>query len=224
MRQPVLSPDGSTIALITEAPNPERSNMVVQFLDPATGDYTRADAPEIGVLGHQDPTWRPDGRYLMFVRNGRDGSRGAPRIMRYDTESGKSTFVTGPGYLGPSYSPDGRYVAATKTSTRGTDIVILDAARGTELARLTTDGRSWAPVWSPAGDAIAFLKIDGIIVDLRMAVLEGTAPNWSVKAMVDLTSVSGLDADSHPGWFVPATELPTPTPTAAPAASSAPPS
>ncbi len=44
--------------------------------------------------------------------------------------------------------------------------MILDAANGRELLRLTDDGASWAPVWSPAGDAIAFLHIEGQIVDL----------------------------------------------------------
>ena len=61
----------------------------------------------------------------------------------------------------PSYSPDGRYIAATRTTRFGTDVVILDASNGNELLRLTDDGASWAPSWSPAGDAIAFLHIDG---------------------------------------------------------------
>ena len=51
--------------------------------------------------------------------------------------------------------------------------MILDAPRGRELLRVTNDDASWAPVWSPAGDAIAFLHLDGQIVDLRMAVLDG---------------------------------------------------
>ena len=54
--------------------------------------------------------------------------------------------------------------------------MILDASRGRELLRVTNDGASWAPVWSPKGDAIAFLHIEGQIVDLRMAVLGGNAP------------------------------------------------
>jgi Tol biopolymer transport system component len=222
MREPVVSPDGRTIALITDAPNPDRSNMVLQLLDIETGKITRSGAPEIGVLGHQGPDWRPDGGAVLFVRNGRDGSRGAPRIMRYNVETKKSAFVTGPGYSSPAYSPDGRYIAATRTSTLGTDIVILDATRGTELARVTNDGRSWAPVWSPAGDAIAFLNLDGVIVDLRMAVLTGPGPGWTVKETVDLTMVSGLDPESRPHWFVPPSELPaTPLPTEAPASPSA---
>ena len=48
-------------------------------------------------------------------------------IYRYDVAKGKGTPLTGPGYLEPSFSPDGRYIAATKTSSFGNDLVILDA-------------------------------------------------------------------------------------------------
>ena len=43
------------------------------------------------------------------------------------------------------------------------------------LLRVTDDGASWAPTWSPAGDGIAFLHLDGQTVDLRLAKLEGDA-------------------------------------------------
>ena len=130
--------------------------------------------------------------------------------------------VTGPGYLEPSYSPDGAYIAATRTSSFGNDVVILDAAHGRELLRVTTDGASWAPAWSPAGDAIAFLHIEGQIVDLRLAKLAGSGPGWTVGDTVDLTQVSGLDGASRPGWYIPPSELPaTPQPATSAAGSSA---
>ena len=91
--------------------------------------------------------------------------------------------------------------------------MILDANDGRELLRLTNDGSSWAPVWSPLGDSIAFLHIEGQIVDLKLVRLDGAAPNWTVKDVIALTEVSGLDGVSRPGWFVPADQLPTPTPT-----------
>ena len=171
-------------------------------------------------LGHQDPTWRPDGKVLLYVHNGRDGARGAPSIYRWDAVKGKATALTGPGYLEPSFSPDGRYVVATKTSSFGNDLVILDASSGRELLRLTNDGASWAPAWSPLGDSIAFLHIQGQIVDLELVRLDGTAPGWTVKDVIPLTEVSGLDGESRPGWFVPADQLPAPT--ATPSASPAP--
>jgi Tol biopolymer transport system component len=223
MRQPVLSPDGKTIALVTDAPSPDDSNVVLQFFDVATKKLRRADVNEIGVLGHQDPEWRYDGRLLLYTQNGRDGARGAPVIMRYSVKDKRARPLSPAGYMQPSLSPDGRYVAATRTTTRGTDVVILDANNGQELLRVTNDDASWAPAWSPAGDAIAFLHIVGQTVDLHLARLEGTAPTWTVAQVLSLTEVSGLDAASRPDWYIPPALLPA-VPTPAPAASSAAPS
>ncbi len=230
MRQPVMSPDDKTIALITDAPNPDDSNVVLQFFDPATGKIKPAGVGATGLLGHQDPEWRPDGKYLLYVKNGRDGANGKPIIARLDPATGKTKALTSSGYVGPSYSPDGRYIAATRTSNLGTDVVILDASTGQELMRITNDGSSFSPSWSPLGDGIAYLHLDGQTVDLRLAQLDGAAPDWTVKDTTALTEVSGLDANSRPDWFIPASDLPTPTPaptpeptpSAAPSASTAP--
>jgi Tol biopolymer transport system component len=213
IREPVVSPDGTTLAMVSDRPNPSVSDVVLQMYDLTSKKSTIPKVVETPPLGHQDPTWRPDGKFLMYVRNGRDGARGAPMIYRLDVAKRKAAAITGPGYLEPSYSPDGRFVVATKTSSFGNDLVILDAGTGRELQRLTNDGASWAPVWSPIGDAIAFLHIQGQIVDLKMIRLDGDAPNWTVKDTTDLTEVSGLDGSSRPGWFVPADQLPAPTPT-----------
>lgn len=223
MRQPVLSPDGTTIAMVTDAPNPDSSNVVLQFFDTGSKKFTRAGVAESGVLGHQDPEWRPDGKYLLYVKNGRDGTRGTPIIVRYDPATKKAKAITAAGYLNPSYSPDGRYIAATKTSSFGTDVVILDGSNGRELLRLTNDDASWGPTWSPAGDGVAFLHLGGQTVDLRLARLEGNAPVWTIKETIALTEVSGLDANSRPDWFIPASQLPavTPAPTVEPTPSDA---
>jgi Tol biopolymer transport system component len=219
IREPVVSPDGKTLAMVSDRPDPTLSDVVLQLYDLTTRKAQVPKLAETAPLGHQDPSWRPDGKVLLYVRNGRDGSRGAPAIYRYDVATAKGVALTGPGYLEPTFSPDGRYVAATKTSTFGNDLVILDATTGGELMRLTTDGASWAPVWSPAGDSIAFLHIEGQIVDLKLATLEGAAPNWTVKSVTSLTEVSGLDSSSRPGWFIPADQLPSPTPAPTPAPS-----
>lgn len=218
MRQPVLSPDGSKVALVTDAPNPENSNVVLQFFDMKTEKITRAGVAEIGILGHQDPEWRPDGKFLLYVKNGRDGAKGAPIIVRYDPATRKTKALTAAGYVSPSYSPDGRYMAATRTSNLGTDVVILDANSGLELLRVTNDGASFSPSWSPAGDGIAFLHLVGQTVDLQLARLDGAGGAFAVKDIIDLTEVSGLDASSRPDWFIPAGDLPAPTPTPTPAA------
>jgi dipeptidyl aminopeptidase/acylaminoacyl peptidase len=217
MRQPAVAPDGRTIALVTDQPNPEERDVVVQLYSLETKRFTVPDVRSTSNLGHQDPAWHPNGQFLLFVRNGREGSRAAPVIYRYSLTRQTASALTGPGYLEPDYSPDGRYIAATRTTTIGTDVVILDGSRGTELLKVTTDGRSWAPVWSPAGDAVAFFTIDGQSVDLRLAKLGGSAGDWTVEKTIPLTELSGLDAASGPDWFVAPDDLAASSPAASPA-------
>jgi len=127
IRQPSVSPDGKTAAVISDGPNPTTSDLVLKFINTSTGAITNPRLPDISGLGHQDPAWSPDGKSVLYVRNGREGTRGAPIIIRYDIATKKSTALTGAGYIAPAWSPDGRYIAATKTDAFGTDIVILDA-------------------------------------------------------------------------------------------------
>jgi len=215
LRQPVLSPNGRTIALLSDGPDPTNSNVVLQFFDLKTRRLTRAGVPEFPPLGHQDPAWSPDGSSLLYVKNGRSGARGAPQIYRYAVKTKKTTALTGPGYNGPSYSPDGRYVVATKTSTLGTDVVSLDARNGAEVVRVTDDSHSWGGVWSPAGDAITFLHIDGGVTDLELVKLAGSPGRWTIGTVVPLTQNAGLDGASHPDWFIPPDQLPQPSATPA---------
>ena len=70
MRQPVISPDGTTIAMVSDAPNPEDSNVVLQFFDTTTKKIKRAGVAETGLLGHQDPGVAPR-RQVPAVREER---------------------------------------------------------------------------------------------------------------------------------------------------------
>jgi hypothetical protein len=221
IREPVLSPDGHTVAMVSDGPDPTESDVVLQFWDTGTKKLTHANITEIAPLGHQNPAWRPDGKAVLVVRNNKNGTNGAPEIWWYSVTNRTAKRLTGPGYLHPSWSRDQKWIAATKTTAFGTDVVILDAATGAEVLRVTNDGRSWAPVFSPAGDGIAFLHSDGQIVDLELAPLTGTGPGWTVGEAIPLTELSGLDTFSRPGWFIPPDQLPAlPTPSPKPSSAS----
>jgi Tol biopolymer transport system component len=194
---------------------------VVKLLDLATGELTDPGLGERRALGHQDPAWSPDGRFLLYVRNDREGARGTPQVFRWNPANDRSVAITGAGYADPAWSRDGRYIAATRTSSFGTDVVILDASNGVELLRVTRDDSSFNPVWSPMGDAIAFYRLTHGLVDLYLVPLEGTAPSWTAGDPLALTLSAGLDAGSRPAWFIPAGELP-PLPTPTPAGTAAP--
>jgi hypothetical protein len=222
IRQPAPVPGAAQVAVLTDGPDPTKSDVVVKMVELGTGKLTSLNLPETAPFGHQDPAWRPDGAVLAFVRPGRDGARGASSIWRYDVASKKSSAITGPGYLQPSWSPDGKYLAATRSDSYGTDVAILDAANGRELIRLTTDERSFSPAWSPAGDAIAFLRVEFGVVDLMTMPIVQSGASWSTGTPLALTQAAGLDAGSRPSWYIPPEQLPKPSPSptvAAPAGS-----
>jgi Tol biopolymer transport system component len=222
IREPVVSPDGRTLALVSDLPQPDQSDVVLHLLDVATGKLTNPGLDENPPMGHQDTAWRPDGKLLLYVRDDRDGAKGTPRIYAWTPGAKTAKALTGPGYLHPAWSSDGRWIAATRTSAFGTDVVILNAATGAEVLRVTTDGNSWGPTWSPKGDALVYLHVNGQVVDLRLVSLVGSGPGWTLGAALDLTSGAGLDSVSRPDWFIPADQLPPPTAAPSPSASLAP--
>ena len=225
IRQPSVSPDGTKAAIITDGPEPTRSDIVLKVVELTGGAITNPRLGQSRGLGHQDPAWSPDGTTILYTRNDREGARGTPAIYRYTLSTGKSSALTGPGYMAPSWSRDGRYVVATKTSTFGTDVVILDAKTGAELLRVTKDESSFNPVLSPAGDSVAFFRVEHGVVDLYLVPLQGTPGAWTAGDPLALTVSAGLTASSRPAWFIPADQLPplpTPTPVPSVAPSGAP--
>lgn len=219
IRDPAVAPDGQSVAVVSDGPDPTRSDVVLGLVRTSNGKLTPLGLAEQPPYGHQDPAWRPDGTALLYVRNARVDGRGAPAIWRYDTATKKASQLSRAGYTEPSWSPDGRYLAATKTSTLGTDVVILDARNGNELLRVTSDGRSWGGAWSPDGTRIAFLQLAGSTTDLRLArIARGPGATLSVADVEPLTEFSGLDPESRPAWWGPPPPSPTPAPaTPAPA-------
>jgi len=201
---PAVSPDGTQLAVVSDGPDPTKSDIVLQFVDLKTKRLASAKLPENPPLGHQDPAWHPDGTSILYVKNARSGTAGAPAIWRYNATTKQTTPFTSAGYTAPAWSPDGRYVAAVRTTSLGTDVVILDA-NGAEVSRVTTDGRSWGPTWSPDGQQLAFLRLSGVTVDLQLATLQRAANgDVSVVKTDPLTTFSGLDGNSRPAWWGPA--------------------
>jgi Tol biopolymer transport system component len=215
IREPSISADGTTAAIVSDGPNPTVSGITLKLVDLESEELTDPDLAETQSLGHQSPAWSPDGRFVLFTRNAREGTRGTPAIYRFNVSTGRAQALTTAGYATPSWSRDGRFVAATRTTSFGTDVVILDGRTGVELLRVTNDESSFSPVWSPKGDAIAYFRVQHGVVDLYMIPLTGTAPDWTAGEPIPLTVAAGLDAESRPVWFIPESELP-PLPTPAP--------
>lgn len=219
IRDPAVSPDGKQVAVVSDGPNPTQSDVVLGLVSVARKKLNPLGLQEYPPYGHQDPAWRPDGQYLLYVRNARESGKGAPSIWRYDPGTKKTARFSRNGYTEPGFSPDGRYLVATKTNALGTDIVVLDGRSGNELLRVTADGRSWGGAWSPDGTQIAFLRLVGSTTDLYVATIDrGANANLAVVETEALTEFSGLDPASRPAWWGPQPEptAPTTTPSAAP--------
>jgi Tol biopolymer transport system component len=199
LRQPDVSPDGRTLALVSDAPNPMRRDVTLSVLSTRGGEVRNLNLPADAPLGHGDPDWSPDGTTIAFTRYFGHGAAGEPRIGLYTLSGRRFRDLTRRGYAEPAWSPDGRYLAAVRTDARGRDVVVLDARNGTEVARLTRDGSSFAPSWSGDGRQIAYLRGEGQGIDVRLITL---AEGGAVRAASDkpVTADRELDGTSRPAW------------------------
>jgi TolB protein len=142
---PAWSPDGGEIAFTSN-----RDGRTHVFAMKADGTGTRP----VTRTQHSDdhPTWSPDGRWIVFAREG--------AIYRV-RESGGAARRIGKG-LGaaadPTYSPDGRLIAYDyrQPGTAVREIYVMNDD-GTNVRRIT-DLRdvSTGPAWSPDGKTLAF--------------------------------------------------------------------
>jgi TolB protein len=217
--QPDVAPDGQTIALVSDGRD-GYGDVLLSTMTMRGTNLAQLDVPEANGLGHNDPDWSPDGRRIAYTHAISGGQIGAPRIGVVNVRTGASQLITKPGYANPSWSPDGRMIAAERTTGTGRDVVILDASNGSEVARLTRDGDSFAPAFSPNGDQVAFLRRNGLKVDLWVATLD-PANHYTLIEAKPVTEDGGLDAESPPAWFIPDDQrtTATPAPSVAPDAS-----
>ena len=205
------------------APNPTESDVVLQFFDPSTKKIERS---------RRSPRSRRSATRTR--RGGRTAStcstsatvataRAARRSSSATTSRRRPAAHHRPGLprarrtrrtAGTSRRPRPRAFGTTSSSsTRRT--------AGSSCGSPTT-AASWAPVWSPAGDAIAFLHIEGQIVDLRLVRLDGDGAELDGQGD-DHRPDRGLRPRraSRPDWFVPAEQLPARRPRRPPSPSAA---
>lgn len=217
LRQPSISPDGTKAAVISDGPKgQDTADTVLHFVNLQTRKLLPAlGLPERSPLGHSDPTYSPDGSRIAYVMEGRSGTKGAPSIWLYNVAKKTGTRLAN-GYRGPSWSPDGKYLAATRVKGGQLDVVVLDANTGKQVAQVTSDGNSWAPVWSPKGDELVYMHLTGAVVDLYMVHVAGSEGSFVFKIEPNLTEYSSLDGSSRAAWYIPADQTPSPSPSPSP--------
>jgi Tol biopolymer transport system component len=154
--RPVWSPDGEWLAIV-DARRVPKGHICLgddDYLCPAEiyvirpdGSGERRVTPTYEEL-YEAPVWSPDSRKLAFT------AKGVLRVVNIDgsgLQRLKAKYYANVG----SWSPDGTAIAYTEV--RDHSDVYLIGLTGSRT-RLTRDGRSSGPTWSPDGRWIAFKR------------------------------------------------------------------
>ncbi len=232
--QPDITSDGRTIILVSDLGEVPSADFRIAGVVLSGMSTSGRGLRSLGVasrennygddLGHNDPDVSHDGRRIAFTYADKGGGQGQGRprigIVKYPVKKAKPELSPkSRPYANPDWSPDDRYLAAERVTQDKRDVVILDPDTWEEVARLTRDGRSFAPVWSPNGDQIAYLHVDGLKVDVRIMTLEQGPTGPTLKSDQAVTVDGDVDPESAPAWFIPPDQrvaLPTREPRAEP--------
>jgi Tol biopolymer transport system component len=168
--QASFSPDGTKVVVrrvvFGAGPDEAPTTDMLAIVDIASGQVrellSTALDPDARVW-NQSPRWSPDGEQIVFHRPtfGPDGSLTASSLFVVDIDgSGLTELLTVPFAGDAEWSPDGSTIAFSTYPRRvdqavgerltGYDIYTVRPDGG-ELDRLTTDGVSSAPAWTPDG-------------------------------------------------------------------------
>lgn len=143
---PAWSPDGRTLAYVAGRVLQHPYKLAPDDLYLVSADGRRRVRLTHTAAGESSPSWSPDGRQLVYVRDARlytiaaNGTGARPLAAGPDSE--------------PQWSPDGRWIAYVH-GTFGNGELILVRPDGTGARRIGGPGMD-CPRWSPRGDRIAY--------------------------------------------------------------------
>lgn len=178
---PVLSPDGKTIAFLSNG-NEKRGEVFIDLYlaDAQTGKRikrlvrttTNPRFEELRLLYSQG-SFSPDGRHFAFTAQ--TGGRDVLSIADVRTGNVKQLEkIPLDGVLSPAFSPDGQRIAFSGVAGGITDLYLVDVDGG-NLQHLTQDRYGdIMPSWSPDGTKIAFVTDQGRtdLTDLKLGKMQ----------------------------------------------------
>ena len=192
---PRWSPDGKLLAYISD----QAGNLDIHLADQREETVIR--------LTHSDeddtaPRWSPDGLRLAFISD-RDGNS---EVYLMETDGSSQTRITSntTGEEMGDWSPDNVWLAFSRNEDDSDDSggdskegLWLRNPDGVNLVHLTK-GQDSAPVWSPNGRDIAFVRTDGQNSDIYIVskLKDGT---W--QESTELTRLTQHESnDLAPAW------------------------
>ncbi|MEO0558263.1 MAG: winged helix-turn-helix domain-containing protein [Bacteroidota bacterium] len=196
---PALSPDGQLVAYVRDLWT--TGELVVRRLD---GDVASSMGDPDGLIAY--PAWSPDGDSLAFARYGAGRiALGAVPLVGGSERTLADVPCDACEIGGLSWHPDGGQLTfAIRHADRPVAISSLDLATG-EIEPITEPPPGafgdWQPVWSPSGNALAFLRgtapaeiASGLTaVRGRVFVLQGDRVTAVTAADSDLYGLAWLD-------------------------------
>ena len=214
MYGPALASDGRIAVATDYRGRSLGTSVVVRILSGDGTEISTPSLPQIAPFGHQDPVWSPDGKAIYYVQNGLSEGSSSSRIIRYNIAKKSTTRIGEKGVVQPAISPNGQWIAATRITVRGTDVVIMNAVTGEIVLEITRTGKSWAPAWSPNGAQLAYLSANGSQASLNLASFS-VAPSGLPNPPVIVSPLRDpVDPNVRPAWgsldTAGATESPAP--------------
>ena len=145
-----LSPDGTQIAFIWD-----RADLSDVYVMPSAGGWPGRVSTGRGLVAYwsdETPQWSPDGRWLAFCMDDHvhvvPAAGGVPRKI--------SDFA--PSAWGPVWLADSNRLIVSVTRDDRDQLVITDRDGSFPRPLVTGPGDSWAPVPSPDGTQVAFVR------------------------------------------------------------------
>jgi Tol biopolymer transport system component len=178
---PVMSPDGKTIAFLSNGSIKKGEVFIDLYLgDAQTGKRlkrlvkttTNARFEELRLLYSQG-SFSPDSKKFAFTAQ----TEGRDVLSIADVQTGNVVQYDKlplDGVLSPSYSPDGQHIVFSGFADGITDLYVVDV-NGKNLHHLTSDRfGDLMPSWSPDGTKIAFATDRGStdLADLKMGKMQ----------------------------------------------------
>lgn len=224
--QPTFSPDGKTIAFLSDRSGVENLWLIDadgQNPRPVSKDKPTKSRPQLMA----SPSWTPDGDYLlvskarppertfglfMYHRDGGTGVRVGPAPPKPETPKPGQPRSRPPNKLGAVASPDGRFIyfgqrlGAFNYNAQFPIWQIMRFDRATsETATITNaQGSAMRPVLSPDGSHLVFATRFRTETGLRVRNLETGAERWLIYPVTRDDQESRASRDTMPGYaFVP---------------------